>query len=196
MFAFLTYRCEVVKEVENKSDEKDTNLDSMKILIAAAQAKRELSVSNSLSDNVFDDKAVCDSVSSPSSVRKMGALDQASSPSPILIPPPLAGSRSQLTLNGTVDVSRGKKSIRVAEMEDPTTSSSSQRQKSSGKWANIEANSVRKSFECMLGTLSRAKESIGRATRLAIDCAKHGIAAEVGMLIFLYFFLLQVFSGE
>ncbi|KAF1878742.1 hypothetical protein Lal_00047413 [Lupinus albus] len=34
-------------------------------------------------------------------------------------------------------------------------------------------------FEAMLGTLTRTKESIGRATRIAIDCAKFGIAAKV-----------------
>ncbi|RYR51533.1 hypothetical protein Ahy_A06g026549 isoform A [Arachis hypogaea] len=34
-------------------------------------------------------------------------------------------------------------------------------------------------FEAMLGTLTRTKESIGRATRIAMDCAKFGIAAKV-----------------
>ena len=34
-------------------------------------------------------------------------------------------------------------------------------------------------FEAMLGTLTRTKESIGRATRIAIDCAKFGIATKV-----------------
>ena len=34
-------------------------------------------------------------------------------------------------------------------------------------------------FEAMLGTLTRTKESIGRATRIAIDCAKFGIADKV-----------------
>ncbi|MED6131743.1 hypothetical protein PIB30_012446 [Stylosanthes scabra] len=34
-------------------------------------------------------------------------------------------------------------------------------------------------FEATLGTLTRTKDSIGRATRIAIDCAKFGIAAKV-----------------
>ncbi|CAL0320582.1 unnamed protein product [Lupinus luteus] len=34
-------------------------------------------------------------------------------------------------------------------------------------------------FEAMLGTLKRTKESIGRATHIAIDCAKFGNAAKV-----------------
>ncbi|KAJ1292197.1 hypothetical protein BS78_02G373400 [Paspalum vaginatum] len=42
-----------------------------------------------------------------------------------------------------------------------------------------EANSSRRAFEAFVGTLTRTKESISRATRLALDCAKHGIAGEV-----------------
>lgn len=42
-----------------------------------------------------------------------------------------------------------------------------------------EAAVARDAFEGMIETLSRTKESIGRATRLAIDCAKYGIANEV-----------------
>uniref|UniRef100_A0A2P2MEN0 ENHANCER OF AG-4 protein 2 n=1 Tax=Rhizophora mucronata TaxID=61149 RepID=A0A2P2MEN0_RHIMU len=46
-----------------------------------------------------------------------------------------------------------------------------------------EAAVARDSFEGMTETLSRTKESIGRATRLAIDCAKYGIANEVVELL-------------
>eukprot|EP00262_Sarcandra_glabra_P009818 TRINITY_DN2443_c0_g1_i1.p1 TRINITY_DN2443_c0_g1~~TRINITY_DN2443_c0_g1_i1.p1 ORF type:complete len:644 (+),score=133.62 TRINITY_DN2443_c0_g1_i1:222-1934(+) len=54
------------------------------------------------------------------------------------------------------------------------------RQKALEKWVdNPEANASRRAFEAMLGTLSRTKESIGRATRLAMDCAKYGMADEV-----------------
>ncbi|XP_044964589.1 protein HUA2-LIKE 3-like [Hordeum vulgare subsp. vulgare] len=42
-----------------------------------------------------------------------------------------------------------------------------------------EGRSARRAFENFLGTLTRTKESIARATRLALDCAKHGIAGEV-----------------
>ncbi|XP_042007891.1 ENHANCER OF AG-4 protein 2-like isoform X2 [Salvia splendens] len=48
-----------------------------------------------------------------------------------------------------------------------------------------EAAVVRDAFEGMIETLSRTKESIGRATRLAIDCAKYGIANEVVELLIL-----------
>lgn len=53
-------------------------------------------------------------------------------------------------------------------------------QKSLNKSAgHDEARSARRAFENFLGTLTRTKESIARATRLALDCAKHGIAGEV-----------------
>lgn len=48
-----------------------------------------------------------------------------------------------------------------------------------------EAAVARDAFEGMIETLSRTKESIGRATRLAIDCAKYGIANEVSSIILL-----------
>ncbi|CAK9175841.1 unnamed protein product [Ilex paraguariensis] len=49
-----------------------------------------------------------------------------------------------------------------------------------GKWSNrAEGNSALASFEAILGTLTRTKEIIGRATRIAIDCAKFGSAAKV-----------------
>jgi hypothetical protein len=53
-----------------------------------------------------------------------------------------------------------------------------------------EAAVARDALEGMVETLSRTKESIGRATRLAIDCAKYGIATEVGLLppLFMFFF--------
>ncbi|CAJ2674077.1 unnamed protein product [Trifolium pratense] len=46
-----------------------------------------------------------------------------------------------------------------------------------------EAAIARDAFEGMIETLSRTKESIGRATRLAIDCAKYGFANEVVELL-------------
>lgn len=49
-----------------------------------------------------------------------------------------------------------------------------------------EAAVSRDAFEGMIETLSRTKESIGRATRLAIDCAKYGIASEVRWSVGLY----------
>lgn len=44
---------------------------------------------------------------------------------------------------------------------------------------STEAAVARDALEGMIETLSRTKDSIGRATRLAIDCAKYGISGEV-----------------
>ncbi|CAI9778522.1 unnamed protein product [Fraxinus pennsylvanica] len=46
-----------------------------------------------------------------------------------------------------------------------------------------EANNAMSSFETILGSLTRTKESIGRATRIAIDCAKFGFATKVVELL-------------
>lgn len=66
-----------------------------------------------------------------------------------------------------------------AELEETRTSSGHQGSLSGG----TEAAVARDAFEGMIETLSRTKESIGRATRHAIDCAKHGIANEVVELL-------------
>ncbi|XP_008678678.1 uncharacterized protein [Zea mays] len=47
------------------------------------------------------------------------------------------------------------------------------------KLAAHGANAARRSFKDFLSTLTRTKESISRATRLAMECAKFGIAGEV-----------------
>ncbi|XP_024981062.1 protein HUA2-LIKE 2-like [Cynara cardunculus var. scolymus] len=50
----------------------------------------------------------------------------------------------------------------------------------SNKWSTIsEANAALTSFEASLAALTRTKKSIDRATRIAIDCAKFGIAVKV-----------------
>ncbi|KAJ6329242.1 hypothetical protein OIU77_010839, partial [Salix suchowensis] len=55
--------------------------------------------------------------------------------------------------------------------EDKIESAVPQRPKSIGKWNNCaEAHAALSSFEAMLGSLTRTKESISRATRMAIDC--------------------------
>ncbi|XP_015583234.1 protein HUA2-LIKE 2 [Ricinus communis] len=64
--------------------------------------------------------------------------------------------------------------------EEKIESVAPQRPKSVGKWSSYaEAHAALSSFEGMLGSLTRTKESIGRATRIAIDCAKFGVSAKV-----------------
>lgn len=61
--------------------------------------------------------------------------------------------------------------------EEKSESLSSRRPKSVGRYP--ESNSALSSFEALLGSLTRTKESIGRATRLAVDCAKIGACSKV-----------------
>ncbi|XP_044484743.1 protein HUA2-LIKE 2-like isoform X1 [Mangifera indica] len=68
----------------------------------------------------------------------------------------------------------------AADEDGNTDTSITQRPKSVGKWSNYsESNVALTSFEALLGSLTRTKESIGRATRIAIDCAKLGVSAKV-----------------
>ena len=48
------------------------------------------------------------------------------------------------------------------------------------------------SFEGMLKTLSRTKESIGRASCHAIDCAKYSLAGEVSLIYVIFQYGKQV----
>ena len=57
-----------------------------------------------------------------------------------------------------------------------------------------EASVARDALEGMLETLSKTRESIGRATRLAINCAQYGIFNEVWCCLFLSCGILSSFS--
>ncbi|VFQ75013.1 unnamed protein product [Cuscuta campestris] len=80
----------------------------------------------------------------------------------------------------------------LSSIDPPECEEQEERRVSSEHWTtggslsgNTEAAVARDAFEGMIETLSRTKESIGRATRLAIDCAKYGIANEVVELLIL-----------
>lgn len=77
--------------------------------------------------------------------------------------------------------SRYKKSLGAPVADEGKVDTAvTQRPKSVGKWSNCsEAHAALSSFEAVLGSLTRTKESIGRATRIAIDCAKFGVSSKV-----------------
>ena len=50
------------------------------------------------------------------------------------------------------------------------------------KLLDTEATIASDTFEGMLEMLSRTKESIGRASRHTIDCAKYSLAGEVSLI--------------
>ncbi|KAG6519372.1 hypothetical protein ZIOFF_022865 [Zingiber officinale] len=144
------------------------DLTPMKELIAAAQFKRTLSHCTSFTHNYLDSKLIPDTVVSPSLVHKQDSPGQG------------------IPCNGLADHKLTVDDGIHALQNDGRGPHVSIRLKGTNKSIRPEASAARKTFEALLWTLSRTKESIGRATRLAIDCAKYGMAREVIELILQY----------
>ncbi|KAJ6797039.1 protein HUA2-LIKE 2 [Iris pallida] len=164
---------DVVKQAKHKAAMKYWEISSdiapMKDLIAAAQAKRLLSRSTSFPDSFADGKVGLDDAVSPSVVNKEDSSVRGSPPIPRMYHRPTSDDRTHQLHNGNRSPSVG------------------QRHKGLNKLTvHGEANVARRSFEALLCTLSRTKESIGRATRVAIDCIKYGIAAEAIEILLQY----------
>lgn len=147
----------------------------MKELIAAAQFKQTLSRCTSFTHNYLDSKLIPDTVVSPSLVHKQDSPGHGI---------PCNGLVDhKLTVDDGIDVLQN-------DGRDPHVSI---RLKGTNKSTHPEASAARKTFEALLCTLSRTKESIGRATRLAIDCAKYGMAREVWSIFFFFIFNSMIF---
>ncbi|XVF84636.1 hypothetical protein PTKIN_Ptkin17bG0053100 [Pterospermum kingtungense] len=156
---------------------------SMKHLIAAAQAKRK--------------QAHCQQYShgNPSSVLLSMTDVQGASPSPAVQPFPSAinnvmhagvqgfSHRNNVVSPSTVGRQSGSQNQHDTEEIEERRASSGPMAAGGCLSGGTEAAVARDAFEGMIETLSRTKESIGRATRLAIDCAKYGIANEVVELL-------------
>ncbi|XP_068639685.1 ENHANCER OF AG-4 protein 2 [Aristolochia californica] len=169
------------------------SVTSMRHLIAAAQAKRRLAHSQSL---LLHDIAISATfMTTPSAI-------QGSSPSPST-----AGAQPSSSNMQQLDYASGfYASNDVSSSASPPThvhhqfalqtqidsdepcdikgaSPGGYRSHGGSLSGGTEAAVARDAFEGMIETLSRTKDSIGRATRLAIDCAKYGIAGEVVELL-------------
>ncbi|KAI9169587.1 hypothetical protein LWI28_014474 [Acer negundo] len=156
---------------------------SMKHLIAAARAKRREAHSQNFS--LGNPIATFTSVSDA----------QGRSPSPSAVQPLLSGTSNMIQMdtqgfNNRTNFSSPSHGHQSAALSQLDADEIEERRLSSGHRAgggslsgNTEAAVARDAFEGMIETLSRTKESIGRATRLAIDCAKYGIANEVVELL-------------
>ncbi|KAK4403166.1 ENHANCER OF AG-4 protein 2, partial [Sesamum angolense] len=155
---------------------------SMKHLIAAAQAKkRQAHLQNSHGNPLL--------LSFPD------ADMSARSPSPPPPPPPAtlayeSSNTLQLGVQGIHSTSPCADVHQFSSINQHENEELEERRVSSGNQGTgsslsggTEAAVARDAFEGMIETLSRTKESIGRATRLAIDCAKYGIANEVVELL-------------
>lgn len=122
----------------------------MKELIAVAQARR-FSRSTSFPENFLNAKYI---------------------PETSVNTPPMEGSQRQLSPSNRITRSTSAND----NVHSMSPFDSIQHKKLAG---HDEANAARRSFKDFLCTMTRTKESIARATRLAIECAKFGIAGEV-----------------
>ncbi|KAI4328647.1 hypothetical protein L6164_020983 [Bauhinia variegata] len=149
---------------------------SMKDLIAAAQAKRRQAHSQFLPLGIHNFQG---RTPSPSTVQPLLAL------SSNFVQEDVQGAYEHPTsaspsANGHHSVSQNQ--FNAEEIEERRVGSV-QMAPGGSLSGDTEAAVARDAFEGMIETLSRTKESIGRATRLAIDCAKYGIANEVVELL-------------
>lgn len=188
VFSLLTslsnYRVEVAKSDKASRLSNDSKFSesstSMKHLIAAAQAKRREAHSQSLAQP----NAFAASVPTPPAAQER-------SPNPVSAVQPfssgnvlqhdkkgLYANTSLASPSPQVHQLVPQNQIDAEEYEDGRVSSG-RRARGGSLSGGTEAVVARDAFEGMIETLSRTKESIGRATRLAIDCAKYGIAGEV-----------------
>ncbi|KAL8120510.1 hypothetical protein AgCh_017623 [Apium graveolens] len=160
------------KDIEANRDLKSEDALSMKHLIAVAQAKRKEShfQSSYQGDSILDVSGGSPSLFSvppiqPSSSMQ-GSFIQSALTSPAShIPQPSSDNHPEIDKFDDKKLGSGHR-----DADDPLS-------------GGTEAAVARDAFEGMIETLSRTKESIGRATRLAIDCAKYGIASEVVELL-------------
>lgn len=174
--------------------------NSMKLLIAAAQAKRLAARSQSIPLPMNSNFDPIDNVMHQKSNPGMEDLRRVSSPGPIVSPTKASCFPAEPELGTEKPEERGRlghQSTRGSYRGDTEAAPSFSKtgtEKNAGRVGpghpstrgllsgGTEAGIARDAFEGMIETLSRTKESIGRATRLAIDCAKHGIANEVNVV--------------
>ncbi|KAG8365754.1 hypothetical protein BUALT_Bualt17G0004800 [Buddleja alternifolia] len=151
---------------------------SMKHLIAAAQARKKQSHIQNSYGNPF-----------PLLVPDGDMPGRSPSPNPATLAFE-SSNMLQLDVQGLHPTSPASDVQQLSSFNQHENEELEERRVSSGHQATgsslsggTEAAVARDSFEGMIETLSRTKESIGRATRLAIDCAKYGIANEVVELL-------------
>ncbi|KAK4757971.1 hypothetical protein SAY87_019272 [Trapa incisa] len=143
---------------------------SMKHLIAAAQAKRRQTQTQNISVGTLNFPPILNT-----SVQEM-------SPSSSGLPfPPVTTSLDHAELH-MLNHSGSQNEHNAEDLTDRRISPGSRH---AGEMlpGGTDAAVARDAFEGMIETLSRTKDSIGRATRHAIDCAKLGIAKEVVELL-------------
>ncbi|KAL2609752.1 hypothetical protein R1flu_028325 [Riccia fluitans] len=180
----LRQAVEAAKESKQKlhlQADASTSSMSLKYLIAAAQAKRQakhLPPSGELGGSVSE-KVSGALVSSPSTTQRLGS-PRLTSPLPNVnlaplqdIPKPYADFTSP----------PGTKSENSRWRSNGKDKSSVQSREGGHTAESTEGAVARDTFTGMLETLSRTKESIGRASHHALECAKYGIAEQIVEII-------------
>ncbi|XP_052170409.1 protein HUA2-LIKE 2-like [Diospyros lotus] len=157
--------CDVGSEIKSGERDSDDVLTSTsaKVMVASAQGPSNLSHSTSKSDDRSGDKDVSGIRSSSSPADGLDSTARVSLPNSSIYSISVSGNNNILGNNGYCS----------PEQHSATS-------KHLAKWRNrAESTAALASFEAVLATLTRTKESIGRATRIAIDCAKIGVASKV-----------------
>ncbi|CAF1921250.1 unnamed protein product [Brassica oleracea] len=154
---------------------------SMKDLIAAAQAKRKVAHSqNSVFGNLNSSLLNISDTQMRSHSPFM--VQNASASAAIVMPVAVQGHQQDSFPSNHEHQSSSRNQNETDDNEERRLSSGHESVGGSLS-GGTDAAVSRDAFEGMIETLSRTKESIGRATRLAIDCAKYGIASEVVELL-------------
>lgn len=158
---FFSFRCEIVEEIKCKGPDEDLNS-----VLASDDRMCEKGILGIRSSPTLTDGVDCIPQGSPpnSPVCNVSTSDSSNIPHNGSCSPDVHLHQKQ-SLSGPVD-------------ESKDGSVATQQSRSMGKSTEAK-HAALLYFEAMLGTLTRTKESIGRATRIAIDCAKFGIAAKV-----------------
>ncbi|KAL6187229.1 hypothetical protein ACLB2K_043344 [Fragaria x ananassa] len=179
-----TERMEVGKEDKTALLVDSNTLESsssLKHLIAVAQAKRKQTQSHNYSFD-FSSSAFLSSTDGtcPSPLAAEGLYPMSSSALQADVP-------GSIQTTNIVSPSHSRPSALQNQVDIEDLSErrvSSGHQTAGGSLSGgTEAAVARDAFEGMIETLSRTKESISRATRCALDCAKYGIANEVVELL-------------
>lgn len=183
--------------MEADGDDKTSSLIDLKIsdsatsikhLIAAAQAKRRQAHSQNIS-HVNGSLAAPSTEMSGRSPSPVASFQPFVSGSSNLLQPDAQGYYPRTSIASPHGHLVSSNNQPDAEEFEERRVSSVHRPAGGSLSGGTEAAVARDAFEGMIETLSRTKESIGRATRLAIDCAKYGIANEVGNIVHLTFLL-------
>lgn len=151
---------------------------TMRHLIAVAQAKRKQAHSQYLTLGIHNFQG---GTPSPSSVQPILSISNS------FVQTDVQGvyEHTALASPPTNEHHSASRNLLDADEIEERRVGSAQRGVGGSLSGGTEAAVARDAFEGMIETLSRTKESIGRATRLAIDCAKYGIANEVSSIILL-----------